>query len=305
MFVITPQVSPPDPLVFAKALVLHAVSSPVTKAMYGKALDGFFLWWEGQGRPPLSRMLLQSYRVRLEQESYSPSTINQKLAAIRKLVREAAGNGFLRAETAAAVAGVPGVKIRGVRMGNWLTAEQVRQFLQLPDRSSLKGARDFALLAVLTGCGLRRAEAAGLTTTSLETREGRWVIPDLRGKHGRLRTIPVPAWVKQAIDHWLQVSGVDAGPLFRAVNRHGVISPAAMSPNAVFNLVTAYGHRCGWKLAPHDLRRTFAKLCRGAGGDLEQIQILLGHASVETTQRYLGTGQNLLQAPNDLWVPEL
>ena len=52
-------------------------------------------------------------------------------------------------------------------------------------------------------------------------------------------------------------------------------------------------------LAPHDLRRTCAKLCRAAGGELEQIQMLLGHASVQTTEKYLGTKQNLVRAPND------
>lgn len=52
-------------------------------------------------------------------------------------------------------------------------------------------------------------------------------------------------------------------------------------------------------IAPHDLRRTCAKLCRAAGGELEQIQLLLGHASVQTTERYLGTKQDLVHAPND------
>jgi integrase len=52
-------------------------------------------------------------------------------------------------------------------------------------------------------------------------------------------------------------------------------------------------------IAPHDLRRTCAKLCRAAGGELEQIQLLLGHASVQTTERYLGAKQDLMHAPND------
>ena len=52
-------------------------------------------------------------------------------------------------------------------------------------------------------------------------------------------------------------------------------------------------------IAPHDMRRTCAKLCRAAGGELEQIQLLLGHSSVQTTERYLGTKQDLVHAPND------
>jgi len=54
-----------------------------------------------------------------------------------------------------------------------------------------------------------------------------------------------------------------------------------------------------YRIAPHDLRRTCAKLCRAAGGELEQIQLLLGHASVQTTERYLGTRHDLVNAPND------
>jgi len=291
------------PLLFAKALVLNSVSSPLTRAMYGKALDDFFAWWEGQGRRPLSRWLLQEHRVWLEEHSYSPSTINQRLAALRKLVREAAANGFLPLDTAVSMASIPGVKMTGTRLGNWLTAAEVRTLLQSPDRGTLKGARDFALLAVLLGCGLRRAEAAGLTLDTMQRRDGRWTIPDLRGKHGRIRTIPVPAWVKAALDIWVNRAGLNSGPIFRRVDRHENISTGAISPNAVFDLVSAYGARHGWSLAPHDLRRTFAKLCRSAGGDLEQIQLVLGHASVQTTQRYLGTGQNLTLAPNDLWEP--
>jgi integrase len=52
-------------------------------------------------------------------------------------------------------------------------------------------------------------------------------------------------------------------------------------------------------IAPHDLRRTTAKLCRAAGGELEQIQLLLRHSSIQTTERYLGTRQDLPHAPND------
>jgi site-specific recombinase XerD len=60
-----------------------------------------------------------------------------------------------------------------------------------------------------------------------------------------------------------------------------------------YQLVTKYARQTGLvnKLAPHDMRRTCAKLCRESGGDLEQIQFLLGHASIQTTERYLGHGR--------------
>jgi len=289
----------PPGLTGVRRLVLDAVSSPTTKKMYAKALDDFFIWWAGQGRPAFARASVQAHRAWLEEQGYSPSTINQRLAALRKLAREAALNGHLAPEAAAGVTQVPGIKQRGARAGNWLTREQAQALLDLPDPATLKGKRDRAILALLLGCGLRRAEATGLDVASLDQRDGRWVIPDLYGKHGRLRTVPVPGWVKQAVDLWTEAAGLTAGRLLRSMNRHGQLSGESLSPNAILSLVGSYGAQLGVKLQAHDTRRTCAKLCRAAGGDLEQIQLLLGHASIQTTERYLGTRQNLADAPND------
>ncbi|QOY92324.1 tyrosine-type recombinase/integrase [Paludibaculum fermentans] len=288
----------PD-LAAIRRLVLDAVSSPTTKKMYAKALDDFFAWWAGQGRPAFARASVQAHRAWLEEQGYSPSTINQRLAALRKLAREAALNGHLASEAAAGVTQVPGLKQRGARAGNWLTREQAQLLLDRPDPGTLKGLRDRAILALLLGCGLRRAEATGLDVNSMEQRDGRWVIPDLRGKHGRLRTVPVPGWVKHTVDLWVQAAGLATGRLLRSMNRHGHLSGDSLSPNAILSLVSAYGAQLGVKLQAHDTRRTCAKLCRAAGGELEQIQLLLGHASILTTERYLGTRQNLADAPND------
>ena len=72
-----------------------------------------------------------------------------------------------------------------------------------------------------------------LTVGHLEQRDGRWVIVDLRGKHGRLRTIAVPAWVKQAVDLWCAAAGIPGGRILRSLNRHGPITGASLSPQAV------------------------------------------------------------------------
>jgi integrase len=109
----------------------------------------------------------------------------------------------------------------------------------------------------------------------------------------------VPAWVKQALDLWIEAAGVVAGKLFRAINRHGVVTRETLSTQAVLDVVKEYSDPLAIRVRPHDLRRTCAKLCRAGGGDLEQIQLLLGHASIQTTERYLGTRQNLADAPND------
>jgi len=147
---------------------------------------------------------------------------------------------------------------------------------------------------------LRRSELANLTMKHVQQRDNRWCIVDLLGKHGRVRTIPMRAWVKNAIDAWTMVAGVTEGYLFRPVNRGDQVCGDRMSEKVVWQMLKTYVAGAGLPdIAPHDLRRTTAKLCRAAGGELEQIQLLLGHSSVQTTERYLGTKQDLAHAPND------
>ncbi len=282
-----------------KALVLNSVSSPLTKVLYARALDEFFRWRLEHGLPGFTRATLQAHRSWLEQQEYAPSTINQRLAALRKLAREAAANGVLDAETAAAIDQVPGIKAQGIRAGNWLTRQQAADLLRSPDAQTLKGKRDRAILAMLIGCALRRSEVVALRVHHLQQRDGRWVIVDLCGKHGRIRTVPIPTWVIQALDAWTGSSGIVAGGIFRAINRHGILMRDSLSTQAVLDVVKEHGETIGLCVRPHDLRRTCAKLCRSGGGELEQIQMLLGHASIQTTERYLGTRQNLADAPND------
>jgi integrase len=110
----------------------------------------------------------------------------------------------------------------------------------------------------------------------------------------------VPTWVKVAIDAWTSAAGIADGHVFRPVHRGDQVQGAALSEKVVWQLLQGYAAAVGSAgIAPHDLRRTCAKMCRAAGGELEQIQLLLGHASVQTTERYLGTKQDLVHAPND------
>jgi site-specific recombinase XerD len=280
-----------------KALVLASVTSPHSRRAYGRALDEFLAWSEGRA---FTRAIVQQYRAALEQKGLAPSSINVRLAAIRKLATEAADSGLLAAEQASAIARVKGARRRGVRVGNWLTREQAQALLDAPEAGTMKGKRDRAVLALLIGCGLRRSEIAALGANGVEQRDGRWVIVDLAGKGNRVRTVPVPAWVKTAIDEWTAAAVIREGKLFRSLNKGGAVWGDGITEKVVWWIVQEYAPAIGVnRLAPHDLRRTCAKLCRAAGGDLEQIQFLLGHASIQTTERYLGSRQNLSQAVND------
>ena len=277
-----------------RRMVLEAVVSPHTRRNYGKALDDLFTLAAGR---PLRRALLMEYRAAME--GLSPSTINVRLSAVRKMVSEARKNGMLGAEEAANLTEVPNIPQKGTRLGNWLTREQARELLAVPDRATLKGKRDYVLLAMLVGCALRREELAVLDVDTIQLREGRWVLADLEGKGRRVRTVAIPAWVKQGINTWMTAAGVEDGRLLRAVTKGGRVKES-MSGWAVWSVVEQSAKEIGIeRFGAHDLRRTCAKLCRKNGGNIEQIKFLLGHSSIQTTERYLGSEQEIEIAVND------
>jgi len=283
-----------------KALVLDSVSSPITRRVYNLGLDEFIAWYGRDTRLGFTKATVSAWRVTLEARGLGSVSINVRITAVRKLAVEAADNGLLAPELAAGIARVKGAKSKGVRVGNWLSIRQAQALLNAPDISTKKGLRDRAMLAVLLGCGLRRSEVAALTLRHIQQRDSRWCIVDLIGKQGRVRTVPMPTWVKGAIDSWTAASGVVEGHVLRPIGRGGEMRGDRLSEKVVWQLLQQYAVTAGVQgIAPHDLRRTCAKLCRAAGGELEQIQLLLGHASVQTTERYLGTKQDLVHAPND------
>ena len=139
-----------------------------------------------------------------------------------------------------------------------------------------------------------------LRLDQIQLREDHWVIADLLGKGGRLRTVPVPDWCKALMDSWLRTSGVTEGKIFRRIWKNRTELSCGVGTDVVWTAVKQYANRIGIdNLAPHDLRRTCARLCHGAGGELEQIQFLLGHACVQTTERYIGCRQKFREAVND------
>jgi site-specific recombinase XerD len=282
-----------------KNWVLDSVTSPHSKRAYQQALEAFRSWCADTGAAGFTKATVQAYRAALEAAGRSPSSINVQLSALRKLTAEAVDNGLLAPETAAAIARVRGAKRHGVRAGNWLTRAQAEQLLELPHPRSNKGKRDRALLALLVGCGLRRQELAGLRVEDMQQRDGRWCIVDLAGKGNRIRTVPMPAWAKCAVEEWLVVAGFSAGLVLGIVNKGDRITGQGISAQAIYEIVEAYGNQLGVALAPHDVRRTFAKLAHKGRAPIEQIQISLGHASIQTTERYLGVEQDLTDAPCD------
>jgi integrase len=127
------------------------------------------------------------------------------------------------------------------------------------------------------------------------------VLADLEGKGRRIRTIAVLVWVKQGINAWMTAAGIDEGPLLRSIAKGKKTKMGkSLSDWAVWSVVEQSAKEIGIEhFGAHDLRRTCAKLCRKNGGDLEQIKFLLGHSSIQTTERYLGSEQDIEIAVND------
>lgn len=281
-------------------MVLDSLTSEHSKRAYARHLTAFFSWHRASGQSEINKAVVQRYAAELHGAGTSPATVNQKLSAIRKLALEAADNGALDNQIANGIKAVKGVRSEGTRTGNWLTKQNAQKMLNAPNTDTLKGLRDRAILAVLIGCGLRRAEAVNLTFDHIQQRDGRWVLVDLIGKRNKVRSVPMPNWTKQAIDEYASAARLTHGKVFCPVNKTGRITREGMTEQAIYYIVAEYAEALGvGNIAPHDLRRTFAKLAHKGGSALDQIQLSLGHGSIQTTERYLGVEQDLTDAPCD------
>ena len=283
-----------------RTMLTNSVPSEHTRRAYGKAFDDLLELTIRTGQP-ISRQLFQQYRAEMVDAGLGSSTINVRLSGVRKLVNEARENGLVDPSDAGRIVSVPNVPAQGVRLGQWLTVEQTRDLLAVPDRSQLKGKRSYGILSVLTQSALRREEASRLDMSHIQLREGRWVLADIRGKRGRIRTVALPVSAKEAIDEWTRAAGITSGSVFRRLTKSGRVLPGeGLGVWGIWDVVVTSAKAIGIEgFGPHDARRTCAKLCRKKGGKLEQIQYMLGHESIETTAIYTACEQEFAVAVND------
>jgi len=226
----------PD-LELAKAAVLNSLNSTDATRGYRHAIDEFVDWYCSEPRLAFNRIVACVIALISNPVNSPPGTINLRLGAVRRLAYEPADCGLLSADLAAGIRRVKRVKKLGIRLGNWLTAEQGNALWQAPDRQRLKEKRDRALLALLLARGLRRHEAVALTFDHLQQREEHWAIVDLVGKGGHIRTVPVSDWVRTELDNWLAAAGMDRGRRFRRVNKVGRTWGDGMTVKAVWHIV--------------------------------------------------------------------
>ena len=233
-------------------------------------------WWA------LRYQHVAALRARLL-ERYEPATVKKVLAAVRRVLREAANLKLLPYEEYLAVTtAVPRVPLpekppAGRDVGE---DELVHIFDTIASKPSPIRERDACMVALLVGCGLRRAELVALELEDYDRAAGKLTVRHAKGGGGR--EVFARNEVRQAIEAWLQVRGAGDGALLLNVDRHGTIRPGKkLSTTAVYKRVQHYV-----KATPHDMRRTFVGRLLDAGADLPVVQKVCGHKSPITTSRY-------------------
>jgi site-specific recombinase XerC len=186
-------------------------------------MEQFITWYCSEPRLALNGAVVLRFRLHLESLGLAAGTINQRLAAVRRLAYEAADSGLLSPELAAGIRRVKSVKQLGSRTGNWLTSDQAKLLLEKADGEDLRSLRDLAMISVLLGCGLRRAELSALAVGDMQIQQGHWAIVDLVGKGSHIRTVPVPNWVKVSVDRWMKAAKIGAGRIFLPVSELGAL----------------------------------------------------------------------------------
>src|ERR1700720_3200849 len=154
----------------SKMSVLNSLTSPSSRRVYEYAINQFIAWYCSEPRLAFNRIVVVRYRLYLESRHLAANTINQQLAAVRRLANEAADAGLLSPDLAAGISRVKGVKQLGFRSGNWLSAEQSSEVLKHAGGDTMRAKRDYAMLAMMFGCGFRRSELVSLELDEIQMR---------------------------------------------------------------------------------------------------------------------------------------
>jgi site-specific recombinase XerD len=173
----------------------------------------------------------------------------------------------------------------------FLTEDEAQAILRVPDRRTLQGKRDYAILLLLLTTGLRKAEICNLKVADLKTYRNQAVI-DVIGKGKKFRRIPLKAETLLAIKDYLKAdgSGVDPNPsLFDTLGKHGPYAQRCLTPKALDCLIRSVAKKAliHKRIHPHVMRHTFATTLLDKGNDLRTVQALMGHSHIRTTEAYL------------------
>lgn len=218
-------------------------------------------------------------------EHYAPATVRRILSAVRGVLEESWALGLMDHDDYARAARLKPVKSERLPRGRALAAGELRALFEACARAGAGGARDAALLAVLYGAGLRRAEAAALALEDFDPETGTLTVR--HGKGDKARQVYATNGGQRAILTWLEARGREPGALFLAVTKGGRALPRPLTPHAILKACARVAKRAGVaRFSPHDLRRSFVSDLLDRGADLAVVSRLAGHAQLETTRLY-------------------
>ena len=281
-----------------------ATLTPNTQRAYGRALRQFGDFCAGQGwHDPmvtlLRRSVLSAWESDMRQRGLATQTIRQSLAAVRWAAALAADADQV---DEAELARMRRIKVHGsgVRQGVWLDRDDLLRLVRAPRGADVRSLRDRAMLALVAGCGLRRAELCALQLRQVDERDGAPVaLVNLVGKGSKMRSVAIPEWTRPHLAAWLRsyrasCDLVPGDPLVCEIagGGHGTPTGRPIHPGTFYRVLRQACATAGLPdIAPHDLRRTTAKMMQDGGASLDAIRDALGHRSTATTERYLKTAQ--------------
>lgn len=286
-----------------------------SKRAYKGHILAYRQWLQDTGNG-FNRTSVLLWRDHLLDAGYAKSTINQALTAVRRLAQELKHNG-IKPGVMTGIIAVKSLPVNDKKAGTWLTADQVRCLFRQAGHEDhpLKEWQIKAGLVLLVGCALRRQEAAGITWSQFQKVGDHYVLLDVLGKGHKTRNVPVSPEMARILLTWQDMSrtseqDIETDKIMLAVDRHGNLagqrrtragnlSDGGMTGDAIYRLVKKIADSCGIEdLAPHDLRRTWARTAYLAGHDLKQISLIMGHESILTTENYLGLNDVDLDSPD-------
>jgi site-specific recombinase XerD len=223
-------------------------------------------------------------------ERYAPNTTKRMLAALRGVLKECWRLGILSYDEYARAADVAPVVGQLPARGRALSeAELEALFSTCQADATAAGVRDAAVLAMLYGLGLRRAELVQLDVTDFNWEDG---VLAIRGKGNQARTAHVVEETLIIVARWLRLRGLTAGPLFVRLSKSGHIIVKRLTCEGVAQILSRRAAQAKVeRFSCHDLRRSFVTDLLAAGADLALVQQLAGHKQISTTAIYDKRGE--------------
>lgn len=276
-----------DELRLHAAEIVKGYRNRHTRRMLDREANRFLDWYEMEGYDEFDRGTLADYTDYLTGISNSSAKINHGALFVALLTKQLIKNGLVDGDTAYFATTISRLP-RDKTLVEALDVNVIHRLLEAPDKT-LQGSRDRAVLCVLFGCGLDRAECAGLTIDQLC--HGHLTL--VRGRRGKARNVPIPAWVNEAILGWLNESGIETGPLFPSLaDLQQGRAERPMSPQSIYNIVRKHAANIDLRISPNELRRTHFSLKENDATMLHETIVKLNR-EIASLRRALNIKANL------------